>query len=291
MVGGMASGKQSRRLAWLLLAGCTGLALAAGKTTTLKYTALPGAWVSVVNNVGPVTVRYASGHQILVKTKTYSDKAEVAAEQKGNRLELRTHLSEPGSEDEHRVEYEIFLPARVGITVRADSGPIRVKGLRNSEIILEGESAPVEVHEIEAAGQHLHVRTVSGDISLGNVSSAHMEIRSFSGGVSMENVSGPKVQVTTTQGNIRYDGQFGSNGEYSLISHSGDIDVALPEGASVDMMAESVEGSADNDFPLQQKQHSSFLAHKGRSFSGTSRTGSSSVQLSSFSGKIRVKKR
>jgi DUF4097 and DUF4098 domain-containing protein YvlB len=287
----MASGKQSRKLAWLLLAGCAGLALAAEKTKEFKYTAAPGAWVSVVNDVGPVTVRYASGRQILIKTKTGSDKVEVAAEQKGNRFEIRTHILQPGSEDEHRVEYEIFLPAKVGIAVRADSGPIRVKGLRGSEIILEGEASPVEAHEIEAAGQHLHVRTVSGNISLGNVSSAHMEIRSFTGGVSLENVSGPKVQVTTTQGDIRYDGTFGSNGEYSLISHSGNIDVALPEGASVDMMAESVQGSADNDFPLQRKQHSSFLPHKGRSFSGTSRTGSSSVQLSSFSGKIRVKKR
>jgi len=287
----MARRKQVRKLVWLLLAGCAGLALAAEKTKEFQYTAAPGAWVSVVNDVGPVTVRYASGRQILVKTKTNSDKVEVAAEQKGNRLEIRTHILQPGSEDEHRVEYEILLPAKVGITVRADSGPIRVKGLRGSEIILEGDSSPVEVHEVDASGQHLHVRTVSGNITLGNVSSAHMEIRSFTGGVSLDNVSGPKVQVTTTQGAIRYDGQFGSNGEYSLISHSGDIDVALPEGASVDMMAESVEGSADNDFPLQRKQHSSFLPHKGRSFSGTSSTGSSSVQLSSFSGKIRVKKR
>jgi Toastrack DUF4097 len=287
----MVSGKQSRKLAWLVLAGCAGLALAAERTKELKYTVAPGAWVSVVNDVGPVTVRYASGRQIVVKTKTSSDKVEVAAEQKGNRLELRTHILQPGSEAEHGVDYEIFLPARVGIAVRADSGPIRVKGLRGSEIILEGEASPVEVHEIEAAGQHVHVRTVSGNIALGNVSSAHMEIRSFTGGVVLENVSGPKVQVTTTQGDIRYDGTFGSNGEYSLISHSGNIDVALPEGASVDMMAESVQGSADNDFPLQQKQHSSFLPHKGRSFSGTSSTGSSSVQLSSFSGKIRVKKR
>jgi DUF4097 and DUF4098 domain-containing protein YvlB len=287
----MASGKHSRKLAWLLLAGCAGLALAAEQTKELKYTAAPGAWVSVVNDVGPVTVRYASGRQILVKTRTSSDKAEVDAQQKGNRVEIRTHILQPGSEAEHRVEYEIFLPAKVGITVRADSGPIRVKGLRASETILEGESSPVEVHEIQAAGQHLHVRTVSGSISLGNITDAHLEVRSFTGGVLLENVSGPKVQVTTTQGDIRYDGKFGSNGEYSFISHSGNIDVALPEGASVDMMAESVQGSADNDFPLQQKQHSSFLPHKGRSFSGTSSTGSSSVQLSSFSGKIRVKKR
>ena len=286
----MGHGNQSRKLAWLLVAGCAGMALAAEKTQELKYVAGPGASVSLINNVGPVTVRYASGHQILIKSKLSSDKVEVDAEQKGNRFEIRTHILQPGSEEEQRVEYEVFLPAKVGITVRADNGPIRVKGLHGSEIILEGETSPVEVHEVEAAGQHLHVRTVSGNITLGNISNAHLEVRSLSGGVSLENVSGPKVQVTTTQGDIRSDGGFGANGEYSLISQSGNIDVALPQGASVDMMAESVEGSADNDFPLQQKAHSSFLPHKGRSFSGTSQSGSSSVKLSSFSGKIRVKK-
>jgi len=286
----MRRGTQFRTLAGLVLAGWAGLALAAGKAEEFKYVAAPGASVSLINDVGPITVRYGEGRRIVVRSRTSSDKVEVRAEQKGTRFEIRTHILQPGSADEQRVEYEVFVPARVAITVRANSGPIRVKGLRGSEIILDGDSAAVEVHEVEAAGQHLHVRTVSGNITLGNISSAHLEIRSLGGDVSLDKVSGPKVQVTTTQGNIRYAGAFGSNGEYSLISHSGNIDVALPETASVDMMAESVEGSADNDFPLQRKARSSFLPHKGRSFSGTSHSGSSSVQLSSFSGKIRVKK-
>jgi len=286
----MGHGNQFRTLAGLVLAGWAGLAFAAGKAEEFKYVAAPGASVSLINDVGQVTVRFGEGRKIVIRSKTSSDKVEVYAEQKGSRFEIRTHTLQPGSAEERRVEYEVFLPARVGITVRADSGPIRVKGLRGSEIILDGDSSPVEVHEVDAAGQHLHVRTVSGNITLGNISSAHLEIRSLGGNVSLEKVSGPKVQVTTTQGNIRYSGAFGSNGEYSLISHSGNIDVALPETASVDMMAESVEGSADNDFPLQRKARSSFLPHQGRSFSGTSHSGSSSVQLSSFSGKIRVKK-
>ncbi len=286
----MRRGKQFRTVTWLLLTGWAGFALAAEKAQEFRYVAAPGAWVSLVNDSGQVTVRYAESRKIVVRSKTSSDKVEVIAEQKGTRFEIRTHILQPGSAEEHRVEYEVFIPARVGITVRANSGPIRVKGLRGGEIVVEGDSSPVEVHEVEASGQHLHVRTVSGDITLGNISSAHMEIRSLSGNVSLDRVSGPKVQVTTTQGNIRYNGPFGSNGEYSLISHSGNIDVALPESASVDMMAESVEGSADNDFPLQRKARSSFLPHQGRSFSGTSHSGSSSVQLSSFSGKIRVKK-
>ena len=86
-------------------------------------------------------------------------------------------------------------------------------------------------------------------------------------------------------------GDFGEGGDYMLVNHSGDIDVVLPAFASVDLTARSITGSVENDFPLQQKPHSSFVPSPGRAFAGTSNTGASSVQLRSFSGKIRVKKR
>ena len=146
----MGRGNQSRKLAWLLIAGCAGLAFAAEKTRELKYPAAAGASLSLINDTGPVTVRYAPGHQILVKAKTNSDKVEVDSEQKGSRFEIRTHILQPGSKEEQRVEYEVFLPAKVGITVRANTGPIRVKGLRGAEVILEGDSSAVEVHEVDA---------------------------------------------------------------------------------------------------------------------------------------------
>jgi DUF4097 and DUF4098 domain-containing protein YvlB len=114
---------------------------------------------------------------------------------------------------------------------------------------------------------------------------------SVGGNVSMSNVTGRKVNVNTTTGNISYDGDFGSNGDYSLMNHSGNIDVVLPASASVDINARSLNGTAEDDFPLQQKTHASFAAVPGKSFSGTSKSGSSSVQLRSFSGTIRVKRR
>jgi hypothetical protein len=58
----------------------------------------------------------------------------------------------------------------------------------------------------------------------------------------------------------------------------------------VDLSARSTTGAVENDFPLQEKSHNSFVPKQGRSFAGTSNSGSSSVELQSFSGKIRVKK-
>jgi hypothetical protein len=75
-----------------------------------------------------------------------------------------------------------------------------------------------------------------------------------------------------------------------MTTHSGAIDLLLPAAASVDLTARSTRGSVENEFPLQEKAHHSFVPQQGRSFAGTSNSGSSSVELQSFSGKIRVKK-
>jgi len=109
--------------------------------------------------------------------------------------------------------------------------------------------------------------------------------------VQLSDVTGPKVSVNTAAGDISYEGDFGGGGQYSLSSHTGAIDVLLPATASVDLDARTVRGSVENDFPLQQKTHPTYAYVAGRSFAGTSNSGSSSVQLRSFSGKIRVKKR
>jgi hypothetical protein len=64
----------------------------------------------------------------------------------------------------------------------------------------------------------------------------------------------------------------------------------LPASASVDLSAHSRTGSVENEFPLEAKSHQVNPPVQGRSFAGTSNSGSSSVELQSISGKIRVKK-
>jgi hypothetical protein len=51
-----------------------------------------------------------------------------------------------------------------------------------------------------------------------------------------------------------------------------------------------VKGAVENDFPFQKNIHPSFQLSEGRAFAGTSNSGASSVELRTFSGKIRVKK-
>jgi len=98
------------------------------------------------------------------------------------------------------------------------------------------------------------------------------------------------VTASTTSGKIVYRGDFSGGGDYAFTNHSGDIEVTLPAEASVDISAVSVSGAVDNDFPFQPTAHAPFPITQGKSLVGTSNSGSSSVRLRSFSGKIRVKK-
>jgi hypothetical protein len=107
----------------------------------------------------------------------------------------------------------------------------------------------------------------------------------------MSQVSGPTVEVRTASGRISYHGDFSGGGHYLLSTHDAPIDVFMPALASIDLTALSTHGAVDQpDLPFDKKEHTNVLSSPGRSFTGTSHSGSSSVELHSFSGRIRVKK-
>ncbi len=253
-----------------------------------RYTVGPQATVTISNEYGNTAIKpSAAARQVTVVATTRSGKVYVAASQRGSRVEVRTTLLEPVSGDEGRVDYEVTVPPGTSVNVHAGNGSVLMEGLRG-DIEVETESASVEVRDL--SGGHVHVRSLSGGITLTRVRNAHVEIQSQRGDVTLENVSGPLLAVNSTRGSIRYRGDFGFGGRYSLTSHAGDINVSLPETASVTLTAHSEKGSVKNEVPMATPEPSTFRVPGSRSFAGTSHSGSSTVRLLSFSGRIRVKK-
>lgn len=257
----------------------------------VKIRIVPGGVVNIVNNSGSVTVHPGGGQQVVVNATTHSDKIEVDSNgmPDGRRVEIRTHVLSPQrlSAEESRVEYDITVPVGVSVAVSTATAPITVENL-NSDLSLSSDTGRITVKNV--ANAYIHVRGVAAPITLTNVNDAHVEVTSSNGTVQLENVSGPRVTVGTTGGDISYHGDCSGGGVYSLTNHSGSIEAALPQNASVDLTARSVTGAVENDFPLQQKPHLTFVPSPGRSLVGTSNSGSSSMELQSFSGRIRVKK-
>jgi DUF4097 and DUF4098 domain-containing protein YvlB len=245
------------------------------------------ASISIFNQYGPISVKPTNGHQVVVTAILSSDKVEIDQSQGGNRVKISSRLLAGADVDSGRVDYEVLVPSNANVTLHSATGPLHAEKL-HGDIFLEGNTADVEVRDI--ADSHVHVRTLKGPVTLSNVSDGHVEITSVSGDISLKSVSGSLVQVNSTSGNIHYDGDFGGSGEYSLMTHTGDIEATTPSYASIDVYAHSEQGKVENDFLLQPSP-TSLMARAGSAFAGTVGKAASSVRLLSFSGKIHLKKR
>ncbi len=61
------------------------------------------------------------------------------------------------------MDYTVLVPAAAFVSLRSSDGTLRAQGLRG-DVVLEAASGSVEVTDISDA--HLHVRTLSGPITL-----------------------------------------------------------------------------------------------------------------------------
>jgi len=245
------------------------------------------ASVSIFNQYGPISVKPVSGHQVVVVAVLHSDKVEVDQSWGGNRVAVASRLLPGADAESGRVDYEVLVPADASVTLHSATGPLRAEKL-HGDVILEGNTADVDVRDLSDG--HVHVKTLKGPVTLTNVTDGHVEITSVSGDVALNAVSGPLVQVNSSNGSISYDGDFGEGGQYSLLTHTGNIEATAPAYASIDVYAHSEQGKVENDFLLTPSRNS-FVSRAGSAFAGTVGKAASSVKLLSFSGKIHLKKR
>jgi DUF4097 and DUF4098 domain-containing protein YvlB len=247
----------------------------------VSYTVGPGAVICITNNYGPISVKPSGSSQVVIETVTHSDAISLENEQHGDRIDLHSISSRPGT---NLVDYTVLVPAAAFVSLRSSDGTLHAQGLRG-DVVLEAASGSVEVTDV--ADAHLHVKTLSGPIILTDITNSHLDIHSVSGDVSLRNVTGPSVEVNSGSGRIAYDGDPGRVGEYLLTSHSGNLDVSIPASAWVQIKARSIKSQADPDFPSFSSTpgvgQTSLLGKPGKILG-------SRFELRSFSGKIRLKR-
>ena len=261
-----------------------------------RFNVGPKAGLSVNNPYGSVSVKPSTGNVMVINAVLSSDKVEVDKAMVGNRVEIESRLL-PGSDAQSgRIDYEILAPADASVTLRSSAGSLHAEKL-HGDVSLEGAGATVDVRDITSA--HVHVKTLSGPVTLTNVQDGHVEVDSLSGNITLKSVNGPLVQIVSTSGGISYIGDFGDLGDYRFTSYTGNIDAVVPESTSADVSVRSVRGEVHDDIPLQPKQHSNPVINQGNAvlhqaivLSGTVGRAavSSTVKLRSFSGKIHLRK-
>src|SRR6266849_4140831 len=266
---------RATELSLFLIAACITV-IAENKQEHFSYTAGPKPLISITNQHGRIAIMPSSDNRV-VATVVHSDKVEVQAQQSGNRIELRSRLRNAAAHETDSADYQVLVPTDSFVMLSSSAGSLSAQNLEG-DLVFEGTNASVDARGIRNA--HIHVKTLSGPISLNRVLDSNVEITTISGDVNLQDVTRSFVSVHSGTGKIKYDGEPGV-GVYALTSHSGDIEVSLPTNASVQVTAESVKGRIENGFPVQRKASAIVLRGREKAFLGCPAS-AASLTLRSF---------
>jgi DUF4097 and DUF4098 domain-containing protein YvlB len=158
-----------------------------------------------------------------------------------------------------------------------------------ADVSVDTVLAKVELMDVSG---NLTVHTVDGSFTCTRCV-GRIEFISTAGGAKFLQATSRSLHAQTFSGSLFYDGPFSPNGYYKFSTTSGAIELALSEKDSVKLSAHSRQGSVENQVKLKPESHIFRLsASKGASsLIGTTGTGLARVELTSFSGKILIRKR
>jgi len=267
-------------LALLILAASL-VASAQIKREVFAYTVTAKPVISIRNQYGRITVT-PSNRDRVVATVTHSGAVEIQGQQNQNRVELTTGSQISSGAKADNVDYQVLVPADACVILSTASGSLSAENLEG-DLIFEGTTASVDAHLIRNA--HIHVKTLSGPISLRQISDGHVDVTTASGDVILQDVSGSLVEVHSGSGRIRYLGNPGL-GVYKLVTGTGNIDVTVPWLRLARFKARSVKGKVDSPILVPPQGTLGFASGQANSLL---RNAAAAFELHSFRGNISVR--
>ena len=233
--------------------------------------------ISIRNQYGRITVTPSSVDRVVVNV-VHSDAVEILHQQNETRVEITTGSQVATGAKADNVDYQVLVPADACVILSTAAGSLSAENLQG-DLIFEGTTASVDARALRNA--HIHVKTMSGPITLRQISGGYVDVTTASGDVSLQDVSGPMIEVHAGTGRIQYLGDPGQ-GFYKLMTSTGNIDVGVPVAGLAHFKARSVKGKVDHQIlgpPLAGVAQSSSLFHAA----------AAAFQLHSLRGNISVR--
>jgi DUF4097 and DUF4098 domain-containing protein YvlB len=268
------------------------VALAASSTQQQeRHFAVKDRPVVIINNIvnGRIEVRSSKNPEVVVISTFIPGKVAVDAEQVGDRIDISA-TSLVNSSEPHEVEanFQLVVPEQTELQLRTQTGLINVEQV-NGDMKLQSVAGDVQLKEVSG---YIIVKTTSGSLTC-SLCSGKLEYNSISGGAQILQPSLSSVNLMTTTGNILYDGDFVRTGLYTMNSGRGVVEVRFSGTDSFDLNAQTYRGTVDNQAAAFLKPDTHVKHHTPYSHSlfATAGQGLAKVELSSYSGTIRILKR
>jgi len=267
-------------------------ALGASEHTERHFT-VTGRPVVVIQNVatGRIEVKSWKSSEVDVVANQNSSKIGFDIEQAGDRIDVTANILDPNAQPlELETSLLLSVPEDTELQLKTQTGLIYVEQVRGDMTL---ESVAGDVHLKEVSG-YIIVRTTQGSLVCTQCA-GKLEFESVSGGAQILQPALSKVNLHTSFGNILFDGDFVRTGLYSMKSAKGLVEVRFSGNDSFDLKAQTTMGVVDNQAAAFLKPDSHGVRRLASNFAkgiiGTVGAGLAKVELSSYSGTIRILKR
>ena len=272
---------------------CSGVPVRAAGQHLEKRFAVKGRPVVVIHNVanGRIEVKSWKNAEVDVVASQVSDKISFEMEQAGERIDVTARIGDSAAQPvELEANLQLTVPEETELQLTSETGLIYVEQVMGDMTL---ESVAGDVHLKEVSG-YIIVRTTGGSLVCTQCA-GKLDFKSISGGAQVLQPALTNVSLFTTSGNILFDGDFVRTGLYTMKSGKGLVEVRFSGNDSFDLKAQTNLGTVDNQAAAFLKPDSHGARHLASKFTkglfGTVGLGLAKVELSSYSGTIRILKR
>lgn len=267
--------------------------LAAAPQRFERHFAVKGRPVVVIQNVanGRIEVKSSKNPEVVITGTQASNKINIEAEQVDNRVDVTASILELAAPPEElEANFQLTVPEETELQLRTEKGLVYVEQVMGDMTL---QSVAGDVHLKEVSG-YIVVRTTGGSLVCTQCA-GKLDFNSVSGSAQVLQPGLTNVTLFTTSGNILFDGDFIRTGIYTMKSGKGTVEVHFSGNDSFDLKAQTATGTVDNQAEAYLKPDSHGVRHMATRFTkglvGTVGSGLAKVELSSYSGTIRILKR
>ena len=258
-----------------------------------RHFAVKGRPVVVIQNVanGRIEVKSWKNPEVVVAATQASNKINIDTEQAGERVDVTATITDPSaSASDLEANFQLTVPEETELQLRTQTGLVYVEQVMGDMTL---QSVAGDVHLKEVSG-YIVVRTTVGSLVCTQCA-GKLDFNSISGNAQVLQPGLTSVSLFTMSGNILFDGDFIRTGIYTMKSGKGTVEVHFSGNDSFDLKAQTATGTVDNQAEAYLKPDSHGVRHMASKFTkglfGTVGSGLAKVELSSYSGTIRILKR
>ena len=271
---------------------CASSVVAAPPEHKEQHFAVKGRPTVVLQNIvdGRIEVKSSKNPEVVVISTSSPEKVAIDVEQAGDRIDISaTGLVNSTQPHEVEANFLLTVPEQTELQLKTQAGLIYVEQV-NGDMQLESVAGDVNLKDVSG---YIIVNTTGGSLKCTQCA-GKLAFASIGGGAQILQSSLTKVTLMTTTGNLLYDGEFINTGIYTMKSTRGSVEVRFSPTDSLDVDARSLTGTVDNqaiEFLRPDAHGAHHSRNRGNSFFGTVGQGLAKVELSSYSGTIRILKR